>query len=283
MIYKFGSIEAGGTKFVLAVGNEDLGVLIKETIPTTTPEETLQKTIAFFRENHVHALGIGSFGPIDGQVGSPTYGYITTTPKAGWWNTDLLGALQAALKIPMTFTTDVNASADGELMVTGAENLVYYTIGTGIGAGAVQDGEFVGGVSHAEMGHIFVKKHPADGDFKGVCPFHGDCLEGLASGPALEARTGVKGEEIPADSEIWDIEAYYLTQVAVNATLTLRPAKIVFGGGVAAHAGLIEKVREAFRAQLNGYVTWWIIYPYPMFRGMARRRSETLLWHKNDY
>ena len=250
----FGSVEAGGTKFVLAVGNENLEILKREQIPTTTPEETIAGVIKFFTENPVAALGIGSFGPIDIKPDSPTYGYITTTPKPGWANVDLLGQIKAALGIPVAFTTDVNASAYGEMIVTGEKSLVYYTIGTGIGGGAVQDGKFIGGFSHAEMGHQFVKRHPDDLDFKGVCPFHGDCLEGVAAGPSLEARTGIRGENLPLDHPVWDIQAFYIAQCAVNATLALAPEKIVFGGGVMAQEHMLKRVHEQFVKQLNGYV-----------------------------
>lgn len=250
----YGSVEAGGTKFVLAIGDEQFNIIKSIQIPTTTPEETITSVIEFFKDNPVSALSIGSFGPIDINPESPTYGYITTTPKAGWANVDLLGELKLALQIPMEFTTDVNSSAYGEMVVTGGNSLVYYTIGTGIGGGAVQDGKFIGGVSHAEMGHQYVKKHPKDLDFAGVCPFHGDCLEGVAAGPSLEARTGIRGENIPLDSEVWEIQAFYIAQIAVNTTLALAPEKIVFGGGVMAQEHMISRVREQFEKQLAGYV-----------------------------
>lgn len=251
---KIGSIEAGGTKFVLAVGNEANHILKITQIPTTSPQETLEKTIAFFHENPVDALGIGSFGPIDIDPKSLTYGYITTTPKPKWANTDLLGTLKKALKIPMSFTTDVNASAYGEVVVTNRQSLVYFTIGTGIGGGAVQDGTFIGGFSHQEMGHQYVKRHPKDLNFAGSCPFHGDCLEGVASGPSIEARTGIRGEYLPEDHEVWDIQAYYIAQIAVNTTLAFAPERIVFGGGVMAQEHMITRVRKQFKQLLNGYV-----------------------------
>ncbi|GAB2023972.1 ROK family protein [Lactovum odontotermitis] len=251
---KFGSVEAGGTKFVVAIGNEDFKILETEQFPTTTPAETIAKTIDYFTAHPVDALGIGSFGPIDINPDSLTYGYITTTPKPGWENTDLLGEIQTALQIPVAFTTDVNSSAYGEAMVTGEDSLVYFTIGTGIGGGALQHGQFVGGVSHAEMGHQLVKRHPDDLDFAGVCPFHGDCLEGVASGPSLEVRTGIRGEDLPLNHELWDIQAYYIAQAAVNTTLTLRPGKIIFGGGVMAQTHMMARVREQFASLLNGYV-----------------------------
>ena len=230
MTNHYGSIEAGGTKFVLAIGDEQFNILKTNQIPTTSLEETITRTIEFFKENPVKSLAV--IEPIDIKPESATYGYITTTPKAGWANVDLLGKLKAALDIPMVFTTDVNSSDYGEMIVTGGKSLVYFTIGTGIGGGAVQDGKFIGGFSHAEMGHQYVKRHPDDLNFAGVCPFHGDCLEGVAAGPSLEARLGIRGEDIPADSKVWDIQAFYIAQIAVNTTLALAPEKIVFGGGV---------------------------------------------------
>ena len=233
----YGSLEAGGTKFVCAVGNEQFEVIEKVQFPTTTPIETLDKTIEFFsRFDNLASLAVGSFGPIDIDQNSKTYGYITTTPKPHWANVDIVGALRRALNVPIYFTTDVNSSAYGEVVARNnaggrIENLVYYTIGTGIGAGAIQRGEFAGGIGHPEMGHYYVAKHPMDveKEFNGVCPFHNGCLEGLAAGPSLEARTGVRGENIELNSSVWDIQAYYIAQAAIQATVTFRPDVIVFG------------------------------------------------------
>ncbi|MDR2977187.1 MAG: ROK family protein [Streptococcaceae bacterium] len=251
---RFGSIEAGGTKFVLAIGDENFKILEAEQIPTTTPAETIARTVDYFKSHPVDALAIGSFGPIDINQDSLTYGYVTTTPKSGWANTDLLGKIQSALQIPVAFTTDVNSSAFGESIVTGKDCLVYFTIGTGIGGGALQNGQFIGGVSHAEMGHQLIKRHAADLDFPGVCPFHGDCLEGVAAGPSLEARTGIRGEDLPLDHEVWDIQAYYIAQAAVNATLTHAPGRIILGGGVMAQEHMMARVRKQFVDLLSGYV-----------------------------
>ena len=211
----YGSLEAGGTKFVCAVGDEKFEVVEKTQFPTTTPIETLDKTIAFFsRFENLAGLAVGSFGPIDIDPNSKTYGFITTTPKPHWANVDIVGALRRALNVPIYFTTDVNSSAYGEVVARNnaggrIENLVYYTIGTGIGAGAIQRGEFVDGTGHPEMGHYYVAKHPMDveKEFNGVCPFHNGCLEGLAAGPSLEARTGIRGENIELNSSVWDIQA----------------------------------------------------------------------------
>jgi fructokinase len=177
----------------------------------------------------------------------------------------------------MFFTTDVNSSAFGEqLLDPSLKSLVYFTIGTGIGAGAIQDGEFIGGISHAEMGHMFVKRHPEDLAFAGVCPYHGDCLEGVAAGPSLEARTGVRGENIRLDSHVWDIQAYYIAQAAVTTTLTLRPEKIIFGGGVMAQEHMMQRVRKQFAELLNDYVSVPELSAYLQVPSIANNASATV-------
>ena len=253
-----GSIEAGGTKFVCAIGDEDYRIKDITQFPTTTPEETLNKAIAYFEHFDIKALSIASFGPIELRKNSPKYGYITSTPKPGWKDTNFLGKMKSAFDIPIFWTTDVNGSAYGEYVMSTLANekinsLVYYTIGTGVGAGAISNGKFVGGLGHPEMGHTFLKKHPDDLDFKGVCPYHGDCLEGLVAGPTFDARLGIKGKDVPLSDHTWDILAFYVAQAAIQATLILRPDKIVFGGGVVSEAFLV-KVRREFEKQLNGYV-----------------------------
>lgn len=251
----YGSVEAGGTKFVLAIADENFKLIDKIKIPTETPEKTIQASIDYFMKHPVQAIGIGSFGPIDVSADSKTYGFITSTPKKHWANVDLVGQFKQALQVPIAFTTDVNASAYGEMIVTGLDNLVYFTIGTGIGGGAIQSGHFIGGCSHAEMGHQMIKRHPDDLDFEGICPFHKDCLEGLAAGPSIEARTGIRGENMPENHPVWDIQAYYIAQAAVNATLTLAPERIIFGGGVMEVTGMLERVQKNFEQLLNHYVT----------------------------
>ncbi|XHV98784.1 fructokinase ScrK [Streptococcus dysgalactiae subsp. equisimilis] len=255
----YGSIEAGGTKFVCAVGDEEYTVVDKTQFPTTTPEETIAQTIAYFKafEADLAGIAIGSFGPIDIDPSSETYGYITTTPKPGWANVDLLGQLSTAFEIPFDVTTDVNSSAYGEALARpGVESLVYYTIGTGIGAGAIQKGEFVGGLGHTEAGHTYVMAHPEDVEhgFLGVCPFHKGCLEGMASGPSLEARTGTRGELIEQDASVWDVQAFYIAQAALQATMLYRPQVIVFGGGVMAQDHMVMRVHEKFKTLLNDYL-----------------------------
>ncbi|SKA14240.1 fructokinase [Pilibacter termitis] len=277
---KIGSIEAGGTKFVCAIGNEQLEILETTQFPTTTPEETIQKVIDFFLNSGVKAIGIGSFGPIEIRETHEKYGFITTTPKKNWADTDILGAIQKSLKVPCSFTTDVNASAYGELELSkkAINSLVYFTIGTGIGGGAIQNGQFIGGKSHTEIGHGFVKRHPEDDDFKGICPFHQDCLEGLASGPTIEARTGIRGEilaENEPEHKVWDILSYYIAQAAVNATLTLAPEKIIFGGGVVS-SSLLEKVKTQFLTLLNGYVEVETLDEYLCLPAIENNASATI-------
>lgn len=276
---QLGSIEAGGTKFVCAVGNEDYRTLDKVRIPTTTPEETLDKTVAYFKKfPDLKAIAISSFGPIELRRNSPKYGFITDTPKKGWANTDFLGRLKQDFDIPMAWTTDVNGSAYGEYVTSTLFNekinsLVYFTIGTGVGAGAVIDGKFVGSMGHPEVGHVRLKRHPDDLDFPGICPFHGDCLEGLVSGPTFDARLGKPGKDVPLTDHVWDIMAYYVAQAALQETLLLRPDKIVFGGGVVSEPFLV-KVRAKFAKLLNGYVdvgdlTDYIVMPLVKENGSA--------------
>ena len=268
----YGSLEAGGTKFVCAVGDENYNVIEKTQFPTTTPIETLDKCIEFFSKfENLAGLAIGSFGPIDIDKNSKTYGFITTTPKPHWANIDVVGAFRRALNVPIYFTTDVNSSAYGEVVArnnAGAriENLIYYTIGTGIGAGVIQRGEFIGGV-----GPMDVEK-----EFNGVCPFHRGCLEGLAAGPSLEARTGIRGENIELNSSVWDIQAYYIAQAAVNATVTFRPDVIVFGGGVMAQQHMLDRVREKFTVLLNGYLPVPDVRDYIVTPAVAGNGSATL-------
>lgn len=255
-----GSIEAGGTKFVCAVGNEDYRIIDSTKFPTTTPEETLQKCIDYFKQfKDLRAISIASFGPIEIRRNSPKYGYVTDTPKPGWSNTDFVGTMKKAFDLPIAWTTDVNGSAYGEYVLSTLFNqrlnsLVYFTIGTGVGGGAVIGGKLVGDLGHPEMGHIRLKRHPDDLNFKGICPFHGDCLEGLISGPTFEARTGKKGQDVPLEDPVWDIMAYYAAQAALDTTLMMRPNKIVFGGGVVSER-FLKMVRAHFKKLMNDYVS----------------------------
>lgn len=254
----FGSIEAGGTKFVCAVGNHDLEIIERASFPTTIPAETMKSVEAFFApyQTQLVSMGVGSFGPIDAQKNSETYGYITTTPKLAWQYFDFVGALKKALNLPVAWTTDVNAACYGEYSCgsgVGVANIVYYTIGTGVGGGALQGGRFIGGFSHPEMGHMVVKPHPKD-TFAGVCPFHGNCLEGMAAGPAIEKRLGIAGQKLAETDPFWEIEAEYIAQCAYNTTLMFSPDRIIFGGGVMKQEHLLKKVHQTFEKLTNGYV-----------------------------
>lgn len=276
-----GSIEAGGTKFVCAVGNEDYRTQDITNFPTTTPKETLAKCVEYFSKfDDLKAIAISSFGPIEMRRNSPKYGYITNTPKPGWANTDFVGYMKEHFDLPIFWTTDVNGSAYGEYVMSTLTNqrldsLVYYTIGTGVGAGIIIDGKFVGELGHPEMGHVLLKRHPDDLNFEGICPFHHDCLEGLVSGPTFDARLGKPGKEVSADDPTWDIMAYYVAQAAIQTTLTLRPAKIVFGGGVVSEV-FLDKVRAQFKELLNDYVEVGDLKEYIVMPLVANNGSATL-------
>ncbi|HWO78178.1 MAG TPA: ROK family protein [Bacillus sp. (in: firmicutes)] len=253
---KFGAIEAGGTKFVCAVGDEIGNIVEKTMFPTTTPEETFSKVYEFFNNKEIDSLGIGSFGPIDIDPHSKKYGFITSTPKPGWSQVDFVGTMRQKLNVPVGFDTDVNAAALGEVQwgaAKGLDSCLYMTVGTGIGVGAIVDGKTLKGFTHPEMGHILVRKNEAD-KFQGVCPYHGDCLEGVASGPAIEARWGKKGQELANDPEVWELEADYLAQALMAYTLILSPHRIVVGGGVMKQTQLFPLIRKKVAEKLNGYV-----------------------------
>ncbi|MHA8111359.1 ROK family protein [Lactobacillaceae bacterium Melli_B4] len=256
-----GSIEAGGTKFVCAVGNEHYEVVDSQVIPTTTPEETLSQAVQFFKKYQSQGLtgiGISSFGPIEVRRDSSKYGYILDTPKQGWDDIDFLGCFKE-FNVPLYWTTDVNGSAYGEYVLSvitekPIKSLVYYTIGTGVGAGIYENEHFLGAKGHPEAGHVYVKRHPDDLAFDGICPEHGDCLEGLVCGPTFEARLGMPGQSVPLDHPVWDIMAYYVAQAAIQSTLLIRPNVIIFGGGVVSER-FLNKVREQFKQLFKEYVT----------------------------
>ncbi len=258
----WGGIEAGGTKFVCAVGTGPEDIHTETRFPTTTPEETLGKAIDFFREAvaegaELNAIGIGSFGPVDPDPDSPTWGYITTTPKPGWANTEVAGAIGRALEVPVGFDTDVNAAALGEYRWGAAQGLssfIYLTVGTGIGGGGMVEGRLLHGLMHPEMGHLRIPHDRSADPFPGNCPFHGDCLEGLAAGPAIAARWGRRGETLPEEHPAWPLEARYLAHGLVNFILTLAPQRIVIGGGVMSQPHLFELVRAEVQSLLNGYI-----------------------------
>lgn len=251
-----GGIEAGGTKFVCLVGTGPEDVRDEARFPTTSPGETLDHVVSFFaRHPGLEALGVGSFGPLDLDPASPTYGHITATPKKGWAQVDLRGLLGRALGVAVTLDTDVNAAVLGEHRwgaARGVDDALYLTVGTGIGGGALVSGKPVHGLVHPEMGHVRIPRDPED-RFPGVCPFHGDCLEGLASGPAIERRWGRRGEELPADHPAWEVLARDLALGIVGFVCTLSPRLIIIGGGVA-QPSLLPRVRAHVERLLNGYV-----------------------------
>jgi fructokinase len=254
---KHGGIEAGGTKWVCAVSEHADELLHLETFPTTTPTQTLAKAADFLaRHGGVDALGIGCFGPVDLREGSPTWGHITTTPKPDWGHTDVAGPLGAALEVPVAFDTDVNAAAVGEWRwgaAAGLETFCYITVGTGIGGGVFANGRPVHGLMHPELGHMRVPHDRRRDPFEGACPYHGDCLEGLASGAAMRRRWGRAAEELD-DPEAWELEAEYLALGLVNVVCSLSPQRIVIGGGVAHQPQLLPLVRRRLEDLLAGYV-----------------------------
>lgn len=254
---KIGALEAGGTKMVLAVYEEDGTELERLTLPTETPEMTMPPMIAFFRRHGIDALGVGSFGPLDLNPASPTYGFITSTPKLAWKNYPLLKNLLDGRSIPAGIDTDVNAAiiAEAELgAARGCQNAVYVTIGTGIGGGVYANGQTVHGLLHPEVGHTLLRPHPLDPNPRGVCPYHESCLEGLAAGPAIGARVGGDAKNLPDDHPTFEIEAFYLAQMCVNLITTLSPERIILGGGVMQRSRLFAQVREQTVRLLNGYI-----------------------------
>lgn len=257
-----GGIEAGGTKFVCAVGTGPDDIRAEARFPTTTPEETIGRTLDFFREQAqrhgpVEAVGIASFGPVDPNPGSPTYGYITTTPKPGWASTDLAGAIREALQVPIGFDTDVNIAGLGEWRwgaAQGLDTFIYLTIGTGIGGGGLVNGQLMHGLVHPEMGHIPLPHDWEVDPYEGCCPFHGDCLEGMASGPAMAERWGQPATQLPPDHAAWDLEAHYLALALRGFICTLSPERIILGGGVMQQEQLFPLIRRKVQTSLNGYV-----------------------------
>jgi len=252
-----GGIECGGSKWECAIGGSGPDLTAAETIPTTTPEETIERAIAFFeREGPVDAIGIGSFGPLDRRPGSPTWGYVTTTPKPGWAQTDIAGPIGRALSVPVAFDTDVNAAALGEHRwgaAQGLDTFCYITVGTGIGGGGMVGGKLLHGLLHPEFGHLRVPHDLTLDPFPGSCPYHGDCWEGLASGTALRARWGMPATQL--DGEVaWQLQARYLALGLVAVIAVLSPERIVIGGGVMQRPGLLADVQRELAALVNGYL-----------------------------
>jgi fructokinase len=253
----YGGIEAGGTTWECAVGTGPEDVRATETVPTTTPAETIDRVVAFFRrEGTVDAIGIGSFGPLDPKPASPTWGQITTTPKPGWAHTDVGQEIRRRLSVPVVFDTDVNAAALGEHAwgaAQGLDTFCYVTVGTGIGGGGMAGGKLLHGLVHPEFGHLRIP-HDLEADpFPGACPYHGDCWEGLASGRAIEARWRRPPDELD-DAAVWELEARYLALGLVCVICVLSPERIVIGGGVMRRTGLLELVHHEVSGLMNGYL-----------------------------
>lgn len=258
----YGGIEGGGTKFVCAVGSGPNEIVAETSFSTSQDSSaTVAQAVDFFRayaeSGQLAGVGIASFGPVDPDPRSSTYGYITTTPKPGWAHTNFLGPVQEALGVPVGFDTDVNGAALGEYRwgaAQGLDTFVYLTIGTGLGGGGMIQGQLMHGLMHPEMGHMRIPHDRSVDPYDGYCPYHGDCWEGLAAGPALEGRWKVKGYQLPLDHEAWDLEAHYLALGLVNIITTLSPQRIIMGGGVMQQAHLFPLVRSKVQTLLNGYI-----------------------------
>jgi len=255
----FGAIEAGGTKFVCAVGSDPANLDITQ-LPTTSPDATIANALNFLRERSdgkLQAIGIGSFGPVDLCPSSPTFGHITSTPKIGWQNFDFVGRVRAAFDVPIGFDTDVDAAALGEARWGAAQSVsdfFYLTVGTGIGGGVIVNGQLLHGLVHPEMGHVRIPHDRQQDSYPGCCPFHGDCLEGLASGPAIQQRWGKPARDLPIDHPAWMLEAHYLALGLADWVCTLSPKRIVLGGGVMQTPWIFPLIRSEVTRLLNGYV-----------------------------
>lgn len=259
---RIGAIEAGGTKMVCAVADENGKLMDRVTFPTRGPEETFEEMIDYFKKWEIEALGIGCFGPIDLHKDSSTYGFITSTPKPGWANVDVVGTFRKALKVPIGFDTDVNGAVLGEVTwgaAKGTDCAIYITIGTGVGVGVYVNGGLLHGLVHPEAGHILLTRHPED-SYGGKCPYHRTCLEGLAAGPALEERWGAKGAELAGREDVWELEAYYIAQAVTNYILAYSPQKIILWGGVMHQEELFPMVREKVKALLGDYISHEMIF-----------------------
>ncbi len=255
----FGGMEGGGTKFVCAVGNGPGNIVEIVRIPTTTPSETLDRAIAFFHKFELAAIGLAPFGPLDLDPTSSAYGSITTTPKPGWLGINVISPFQREFNIPIAFDLDVNAAAFGEYTWISEnrnlESLVYFTIGTGIGAGIILNGGVIHGLTHPEAGHMRLPHDRKKDPFPGICPFHGDCFEGMASGPALASRWRKPAEMLSPDHPAWEQEAEYIAHALVNIIMILSPKRIVLGGGVMDHISLFPSIRKIVGKLIGGYLT----------------------------
>ena len=272
----YGCLEAGGTKMVCAMGDEQGNILERFTTPTRDPETTMPVMLDFFRGKGISALGVGCFGPVDLDKKSPTYGHITTTPKLDWRNYPIVQAFAQGLGVKVGFDTDVNAAALGEATygcTRDVENSIYITVGTGVGVGVIIGGKPYHGMIHPEGGHILLNRREDDPLERGVCPYHALCLEGLASGPAIQKRWGRPGAELAERPEVWELEAYYLGQAICNYVMMLSPERIIVGGGVSHQEHLMPLVRREVARQMGGYIT---------AKGMADLDNYVVLPSLND-
>ncbi|HEY3310388.1 MAG TPA: ROK family protein [Anaerolineales bacterium] len=258
----FGGIEAGGTKFVCMVGTSPRHLVAETRFRTGDPVDTIRQALDFFAsfalKGELAGVGIASFGPLDLDPRSATYGYITSTPKPGWSQVDLYGGIRRGLNLPVAFDTDVNAAAFGEQYWIPANRsldpFLYVTVGTGIGVGVIVNGAPLHGMVHGEAGHFAIPHDRQNDPFPGVCPFHGDCLEGLASGLAMQARWRQSAESLPDGHPGWGLEADYIASALVNLIYAYSPRRIVVGGGVSQHAGFHQVIRSKVQTRLNGYI-----------------------------
>lgn len=257
----YGGIEAGGTKFVCCIGDDEGNIIDSRRIATISPEETMPEVISFFKKfPDIKSIGIGSFGPVDLDETSKTYGFITDTPKTKWKNFNFLGEMKSHFDVPMGFDTDVNVAALGEYTWGAAKNIsdfIYITVGTGVGVGHIVNHQFAHGLTHPEMGHILVNRSDSEKEyFNGVCPYHSNCLEGMAAGPSVNTRWGVEHSGVlPQDHVAWEIESDYLAQALMTYILICSPKKIIIGGGVMHQQQLFPMIRSKTKQLLNGYVS----------------------------
>jgi fructokinase len=254
---RYGLVEAGGTKFVLGVATDKDTIEATTRIDTTTPDVTVGAMLEWFRgQGRLDVIGVASFGPLELDRQSPSWGQIGQTPKPHWSGADIAGPLQDVFGCSVAIDTDVNGAALAEYhwgAGQGQRSILYFTIGTGVGGGAVVDGQILHGLGHPEMGHMSLPRHPDDLEFVGTCPFHGACLEGLASGPAIKARWGMSLSQLPADHPAHDIIAFYIAQTVVTMQAIFAPGRIIFGGGVMGTPGLIDRVRRQAVTLGSGY------------------------------
>lgn len=254
---RYGALEAGGTKMVMAIMNEAGETQERKTVPTLTPAETMPQMVEFFRENKADVLGIGSFGPLDLNPASPTFGSITITPKLAWCNYPMTQVFRDELNIPVAIDTDVNAAALAEFTLGAAKgktSCMYVTVGTGVGGGLIINGQPVHGFMHPEIGHIPLIPDPEDPTPDGFCPYHRHCLEGLAAGPNIEKRWGVSAKELAPDHPAWKLEVNYMAQMCASAMFSFSPEMIILGGGVMQQKFLIPKIRCKTVELLGGYI-----------------------------